>query len=55
MAPIALTNTLDSGIMTPESEREEDSPTNVPLTGVGRFKPLPYVKTILVTGDVGFM
>ena len=41
--------------MTPESEIEEDSPMNVPLIGVGRLEPLPYVKTILVTGVAGFM
>ena len=61
MAPIANIDLFEPEVLTPcgseiEQEREgEISSTEIPMTGVKRFEPLPYVKTILVTGGAGFM
>ena len=61
MAPIANVDLFDPEVLTPSgSEMEEErergtSSMDIPMIGVTSFEPLPYVKTILITGGAGFM
>lgn len=59
MSPIADSDLYEPEVVLtpPGSEREarEMSSTDIPMTGINKFEPLPYVKTILVTGGAGFM